>query len=77
MIWDVFYQIRSEAYFLGLSAALKIDTLLAENDPLFFESAVSWFEQCYHKRPEYRQAITRLQIDPPLLPKVSITDPIR
>lgn len=44
-----------------LLAALKIDALLKGKHPLFFESAVSWFEQYYQKHPEYRQEVSRLK----------------
>lgn len=44
-----------------LQAGLKIDTLLGGREPLFFESMVAWFEQCYRANPTYREEIARLQ----------------
>lgn len=44
-----------------LQAGLKIDAMLAGSEPLFFESVVSWFEQCYRANPLYRQEIGAIQ----------------
>ncbi|WP_287984892.1 glycosyltransferase [Diaphorobacter sp.] len=44
-----------------LQAGLKIEAMLGGREPLFFESVVSWFEQCYRAHPEYRQEIAVLQ----------------
>lgn len=44
-----------------LQAGLKIDGMLAGREPLFFESVVSWFEQCYRSNPAYQQEIASLQ----------------
>lgn len=40
-----------------LQAGLKINEKVAHRDPLFFESVVSWFEQCYRSNPVYRAEI--------------------
>ena len=40
-----------------LQAGLKIDGMLEGSEPLFFESVVSWFEQCYRSSPDYRSEI--------------------
>ncbi|VVN35094.1 glycosyltransferase [Pseudomonas fluorescens] len=47
-----------------LQAGLKIETMLAGREPLFFESVVSWFEQCYRSNPSYRTEIAQLQATP-------------
>lgn len=44
-----------------LQAGLEINTLLAGRAPLFFESLVAWFEQCYRAHPAYRSEIASLQ----------------
>lgn len=44
-----------------LQAGLKIDRMLAGREPLFFESVVAWFEQCYRAHPSYRQEIAAIQ----------------
>lgn len=44
-----------------LQAGLKIEQKLAGKEPLFFESVVSWFEQCYRRSPDYRREIARIQ----------------
>lgn len=44
-----------------LQTGLKIDGMLAGREPLFFESVVSWFEQCYRSNPAYQQEIASLQ----------------
>ncbi|EAX48962.1 glycosyl transferase, family 2 [Thermosinus carboxydivorans Nor1] len=48
-----------------LNAALKIDSMVHKMEPLFFDSAVSWFEQYYRGHPEYRKEISRLQAEVP------------
>ncbi|OWP49122.1 hypothetical protein CEG18_20505 [Pseudomonas nitroreducens] len=47
-----------------LQAGLKIDGMLAGREPLFFESVVSWFEQCYRAHPTYRQEIAAIHARP-------------
>jgi glycosyltransferase involved in cell wall biosynthesis/SAM-dependent methyltransferase len=47
-----------------LQAGLKIDGMLAGREPLFFESAVSWFEQCYRSNPSYRAEIAAIHAVP-------------
>ena len=42
-----------------LQAGLKINDMVADGEPLFFESVVSWFEQCYRLNPEYRAEIAQ------------------
>ncbi|KXK43346.1 MAG: LmbE family protein [Nitrosomonas europaea] len=44
-----------------LQAGLKIDGMLAGREPLFFESVVSWFEQCYRSNSAYQQEVASLQ----------------
>ncbi|MDY7545049.1 glycosyltransferase [Glaciimonas sp. CA11.2] len=44
-----------------LEAGLKINSKLDGRSPLFFESVVSWFEQCYRSSPQYRSEIASLQ----------------
>lgn len=44
-----------------LQAGLKIEAMLGGREPLFFESVVSWFEQCYRAHPDYRREIAALQ----------------
>jgi glycosyltransferase involved in cell wall biosynthesis len=44
-----------------LQAGLKIAERVGDREPLFFESVVAWFEQCYRSHPEYRAEIARLQ----------------
>lgn len=36
-----------------LNAALKVDALVAQREPGFFESAVAWFNEYYRKHPDY------------------------
>lgn len=43
-----------------LQAGLKIEAALGGREPLFFESVVAWFEQCYRSSPAYRQEIAEL-----------------
>ena len=43
-----------------LQAGLKIDGMLGGCEPLFFESVVSWFEQCYRSNPDYRSEIAEI-----------------
>ena len=43
-----------------LQAGLKIDGMLGGREPLFFESVVSWFEQCYRSSPNYRSEIAEI-----------------
>ena len=43
-----------------LEAGLKINSKLNGRSPLFFESVVSWFEQCYRNSPQYRNEIASL-----------------
>lgn len=47
-----------------LQAGLKIDGMLAGREPLFFESMVAWFEQCYRSNPSYRHEIAVMQARP-------------
>ena len=44
-----------------LRAGCKIEAMLGGREPLFFESVVSWFEQCYRAHPDYRREIAALQ----------------
>lgn len=44
-----------------LQAGLKIEAMLGGREPLFFESVVSWFEQCYRAHPDYRHEIAAFQ----------------
>lgn len=43
-----------------LQAGLKIDSMLGGREPLFFESVVSWFEQCYRANASYREEVAVL-----------------
>lgn len=43
-----------------LQAGLKIEAMLEGSEPLFFESVVAWFEQCYRSNPAYRAEIAEL-----------------
>lgn len=43
-----------------LQAGLKIDTMLAGREPLFFESVVAWFEQCYRSSAGYHAEIAAM-----------------
>ncbi len=45
-----------------LQAGLKINEAVGHREPLFFESVVSWFEQCYRSNPDYRSEIARRQL---------------
>lgn len=40
-----------------LSAALKIDQMVGRKHPDFFESALSWFQQCYRSNPLYNEEL--------------------
>jgi glycosyltransferase involved in cell wall biosynthesis len=44
-----------------LQAGLKIESMLDGRHPLFFESVVSWFEQCYRTNQSYRTEIAMRQ----------------
>jgi glycosyltransferase involved in cell wall biosynthesis len=44
-----------------LQAGLKINEKVKHREPLFFESVVSWFEQCYRSNPSYRAEIAHHQ----------------
>lgn len=46
-----------------LQAGLKIDSVLAGREPLFFEAVVSWFEQCYRSNPNYRAEIAAIHAE--------------
>lgn len=48
-----------------LQAGLKIEAMLGGREPLFFESVVSWFEQCYRANPAYREEVASLQAAAP------------
>lgn len=48
-----------------LQAGLTIDSMLAGREPLFFESVVTWFEQCYRNNPAYRNEIAELRSQGP------------
>jgi len=56
-----------------LQAGLKIDSLLAGREPLFFESVVAWFEQCYRAHPSYRQEIAAMHAQAVLTPSDAVT----
>ena len=43
-----------------LQAGLKIDAMLAGREPLFFESVVAWFEQCYRSSTGYHAEIAAI-----------------
>lgn len=43
-----------------LQAGLKIDTMLAGREPLFLETMIAWFEQCYRANPGYQSEIAEL-----------------
>jgi glycosyltransferase involved in cell wall biosynthesis len=43
-----------------LQAGLTIDAMLEGSEPLFFESVVSWFEQCYRSDARYRDEIAKI-----------------
>ena len=58
-----------------LQAGLKIDAMLADRDPLFFESVVSWFEQCYRSHPSYRAEIAQRQAAPGTAKTVAAAPP--
>ncbi len=45
-----------------LRAGLKIESMLGGREPLFIESVVSWFEQCYRANPGYQEEIAALQV---------------
>lgn len=47
-----------------LQAGLRINEMVGAREPLFFESVVSWFEQCYRSHADYRTEIARLQAAP-------------
>ncbi|WP_194711693.1 glycosyltransferase family 2 protein [Noviherbaspirillum soli] len=40
-----------------LFAALKIDQIIGKQHPDFFESALSWFQQCYRSNPLYNEEL--------------------
>lgn len=44
-----------------LQAGLKINEMVGAREPLFFESVVSWFDQCYRSHADYRTEIAQLQ----------------
>ena len=44
-----------------LQAGLKINDKVGHREPLFFESVVSWFQQCYRSNPSYQAEIARRQ----------------
>ena len=45
-----------------LQAGLKMNAIVGSREPLFFESVVAWFEQCYRSHPNYREEIAKTQI---------------
>jgi glycosyltransferase involved in cell wall biosynthesis len=47
-----------------LQAGLKINEMVGTREPLFFESVVSWFEQCYRSHADYRTEIAQFQVAP-------------
>lgn len=48
-----------------LKAALKVDMLVADKHPTFFNTAVEWFHQCYRAHPSYSEEIkSRLLASP-------------
>jgi glycosyltransferase involved in cell wall biosynthesis len=40
-----------------LRAALKVDRMVANEHPGFFDSAIAWFNDCYRAHPSYREEI--------------------
>lgn len=54
-----------------LKAGLKIETMLNGRYPLFFESLISWFEQCYRDNPSYKAEVKALHES---LTKLDTTD---
>lgn len=56
-----------------LQAGLKIAQVVGDREPLFFESVVAWFEQCYRSHPEYRCEIARLQANPTAASDATVT----
>lgn len=44
-----------------LSAALKIDQMVGKQHPNFFESALSWFLQCYRSNPLYSEELRSVE----------------
>lgn len=44
-----------------LHAGLKIDAMLEGREPLFLESVLDWFDQCYRARPPYKEEMAQLQ----------------
>lgn len=67
--WAIYRQheasMRSSYVNMGLAwlqAGLKINDKVGHREPLFFESVVSWFEQCYRSNPSYRAEISRRQV---------------
>lgn len=44
-----------------LQAGLKIEGMLGGRHPIFFESVVSWFEQCYRANPHYRNEVLEIK----------------
>ncbi len=93
--WAIYRQhessMRRSYYNMGqswLQAGLKIEARLGSEakrggaEALFFESVVSWFEQCYRSHPQYREEVAERQVDVraraqagPLLAKLAGTEP--
>lgn len=44
-----------------LQAGLKIESMLNGREPLFFESVISWFDQCYRSSAGYRAEIMAIR----------------
>lgn len=44
-----------------LQVGLKIAEMVGDREPLFFESVVDWFEQCYRSHPDYLSEIAQHQ----------------
>lgn len=57
-----------------LQAGLKIDGMLAGREPIFFESVVAWFEQCYRAHPNYRLEIAEIQKNKTITAQPEIAD---
>jgi len=47
-----------------LQAGLKLNEKVGHREPLFFDSVVSWFEQCYRSHPNYRAEIAQWRVAP-------------
>lgn len=65
--WAVYRQhensMRRSYFKMGrswLQAGLKIDAMLGSREPMFLESAVLWFEQCYKANPNYQKEVVAL-----------------